>query len=126
MLERVLYAEDDSDIQQIAIIALETVGGFTVNICNDGLEALAAIENFAPQLLLLDVMMPNMDGPKALAKIREIDAFKKTPVIFMTAKVQQEEVKKYLDMGAIGIIAKPFDPMTLAIKIQGLWEKSKQ
>lgn len=126
MLERILYAEDDSDIQQIAIIALETVGGFTVNICNDGLEALAAIENFAPQLLLLDVMMPNMDGPKALAKIREIDAFKKTPVIFMTAKVQQEEVKKYLDMGAIGIIAKPFDPMTLAIKIQGLWEKSKQ
>lgn len=126
MLERILYAEDDSDIQQIAIIALETVGGFTVNICNDGLEALAAIEIFAPQLLLLDVMMPNMDGPKALAKIREIDAFKKTPVIFMTAKVQQEEVKKYLDMGAIGIIAKPFDPMTLAIKIQGLWEKSKQ
>jgi CheY-like chemotaxis protein len=126
MLERILYAEDDLDIQQIAILALETVGGFTVKTCNDGLEALASIENFTPQLLLLDVMMPNMDGPKALAKIREIDAFKKTPAIFMTAKVQQQEVKKYLDMGAIGVIAKPFDPMTLANQIQGIWEKSAQ
>ncbi|MFT5852304.1 MAG: two-component system OmpR family response regulator [Colwellia sp.] len=126
MLERILYAEDDSDIQQIAIIALETVGGFTVKICNDGLEALAAIENFAPQLLLLDVMMPNMDGPKALAKIREIHSYNKTPVIFMTARVQQAEVKKYLDMGAIGVIAKPFDPMTLADQIQEIWRKSKQ
>lgn len=125
MLERILYAEDDSDIQQIAIIALETVGGFKVKTCNDGLDALAAIENFGPQLLLLDVMMPNMDGPKALAKIREIDAFKKTPAIFMTAKVQQEEVKKYLDMGAVGVIAKPFDPMTLAVQIQDIWEKNK-
>ena len=126
MLERILYAEDDSDIQQIAILALEAVGGFTVKACNDGSDALTVIENFNPQLLLLDVMMPNMDGPKALAKIREMDAFKKTPAIFMTAKVQQEEVKKYLDMGAIGVIAKPFDPMTLAVQIQDILEKSEQ
>ena len=126
MLERILYAEDDSDIQQIAIIALEAVGGFTVKTCNDGLEALAAIENFCPQLLLLDVMMPNMDGPKALVKIREIAAFKSSPAIFMTAKVQPEEIKKYLEMGAIGVIAKPFDPMTLADQIRDIWEKSEQ
>tara|TARA_R110001583_G_scaffold43470_1_gene138325 strand:+ start:14100 stop:14489 length:390 start_codon:yes stop_codon:yes gene_type:complete len=126
MLERILYAEDNDDIQQIAIIALETLGGFTLKICNDGLEALAAIEGFSPQLLLLDVMMPNMDGPKALAKIREIEAFKNTPAIFMTAKVQPEEVSIYLDMGAVGVIAKPFDPITLADQIRDIWGKSEQ
>lgn len=123
MLERILYAEDDNDIQQIALLALETLGGFTIKTCNDGLEAIAAIEDFSPQLILLDVMMPNMDGPKALARIRELDAFKETPTIFMTAKVQPEEVNKYLDMGAVGVIAKPFDPMTLADQIRDIWGK---
>lgn len=123
MLERILYAEDDNDIQQIALLALETLGGFTIKTCNDGLEAIAAIEDFSPQLILLDVMMPNMDGPKALARIRELDAFKETPAIFMTAKVQPEEVNKYLDMGAVGVIAKPFDPMTLADQIRDIWGK---
>lgn len=126
MLERILYAEDDADIQQIAILALEAIGGFTVKTCNDGLEALAAIEDFSPQLLLLDVMMPNMDGPKALAEIRKIEGFNTTPVIFMTAKVQEEEVNKYLNIGAIGVIAKPFDPMTLAEQIQAIFEKNRQ
>ncbi len=125
MLERILYAEDNDDIQQIAIIALETIGGFTLKICNDGVEALAAIEEFSPQLILLDVMMPNMDGPNALIKIREIEAFKNTPTIFMTAKVQPDEVEKYLKMSAVGVIAKPFDPMTLADQIREIWEKSE-
>lgn len=126
MLERILYAEDNDDIQQIAIIALETIGGFTLKICNDGAEAVAAIEDFNPQLILLDVMMPNMDGPNALIKIREIEAFKNTPAIFMTAKIQPDEVNKYIEMGAIEVIAKPFDPMTLADQIRTVWEKSGQ
>lgn len=126
MLERILYAEDNDDIQQIAIIALETIGGFTLKICNDGVEALAAIEDFEPQLILLDVMMPNMDGPNALAKIREIEAYKNTPAIFMTAKIQPEEVNKYIEMGAVEVIAKPFDPITLADQIRSIWEKSEQ
>lgn len=125
MLERILYAEDNDDIQQIAIIALETIGGFTLKICNDGVEALASIEDFSPQLILLDVMMPNMDGPNALIKIREIEAFKNTPAIFMTAKIQPDEVEKYLNMGAVGVIAKPFDPMTLADQIREVWETNK-
>lgn len=125
MLERILYAEDNDDIQQIAIIALETIGGFTLKICNDGVEALASIEEFSPQLILLDVMMPNMDGPNALIKIREIEAFKNTPAIFMTAKIQPDEVEKYLNMGAVGVIAKPFDPMTLADQIREVWETNK-
>jgi len=126
MLERILYAEDDTDIQQVALLALEVVGGFTINTCNNGLEAVAEIENFTPQLLLFDVMMPNMDGPSALAEIREMNGFKLTPAIFMTAKVQPEEVKKYLDMGALAVIAKPFDPMTLASQVQEIWDRNQQ
>ena len=122
-LERILYAEDESDIQQVASLALEVVGGFTLKTCNSGLEAVNEIEAFAPQLLLFDVMMPDLDGPSALAKIREIEAYKDTPAIFMTAKVQPAEVQQYLDMGAVDVIPKPFDPMTLATQIQEIWAK---
>jgi len=125
-LSRILYAEDQIDIQQVAILALETVGGFTVKTCNSGLEATMAIDNFKPQLLLFDVMMPDMDGPTALIKIREMPDYKNTPAIFMTAKVQSNEVQSYLDMGAIAVIAKPFDPMTLASEIQEIWQRSQQ
>jgi len=123
ILERILYAEDEADIQQVASLALEMVGGFTLKICNSGLEAADACEAFEPQLLLFDVMMPDLDGPGALAKIRDIEAYKTTPAIFMTAKVQPEEVQGYLDMGAVEVIAKPFDPMTLASQIQEVWAR---
>jgi two-component system OmpR family response regulator len=122
-LIRILYAEDQIDIQQVAILALETVGGLTVKTCNSGLEAVDAINGFEPQLLLFDVMMPDMDGPTALMKIREMDNYKNTPAIFMTAKVQSNEVQAYLDMGALAVIAKPFDPMTLASQIQEIWQR---
>ena len=123
VLERILYAEDEPDIQQVASLALEMVGGFTLKTCSSGLEAVAEIEAFDPQLLLFDVMMPDMDGPTALAKIRELNAYENTPAIFMTAKVQPAEVQKYLDMGAVDVIPKPFDPMTLATQIQEIWER---
>lgn len=122
-LERILYAEDEDDIQQVASLALETVGGFTLKTCNSGVEAVAEIEAFEPQLLLFDVMMPDLDGPGALAKIREIDAYRETPAIFMTAKVQPAEIQQYIDMGAIDVIPKPFDPMTLANQIHEIWAR---
>ncbi|SIS75052.1 response regulator [Neptunomonas antarctica] len=124
-LERILYAEDEPDIRQVASLALEVVGGFTLKTCNTGLEAVAEVEAFAPQLLLFDVMMPDMDGPSALAKIREMDAYRKTPAIFMTAKVQPNEIQRYLDMGAVDVIAKPFDPMTLATQIGDIWARTQ-
>jgi len=124
-LERILYAEDEPDIQQVASLALEMVGGFTLKTCNSGLEAVNEIEAFEPQMLLFDVMMPDMDGPTALAKVREIEAYKDIPAIFMTAKVQPTEVKAYLDMGAVEVISKPFDPMTLATQIQAIWEREQ-
>ena len=123
ILERILYAEDEPDIQQVASLALEMVGGFTLQTCNSGLEAVAEIKEFDPQLLLFDVMMPDMDGPSALARIREMEAYRTTPAIFMTAKVQPNEIQHYLDMGAVDVIAKPFDQMTLATQISEIWAR---
>ena len=122
VLQRVLYVEDDADIRTIASMALEVVGGFTLQACASGAEALAAAEAFVPQLLLLDVMMPGMDGPTTLARLRELPATRDVPVIFMTAKVQASEVQHYRALGALGVISKPFDPMTLAAQVQALWD----
>jgi two-component system OmpR family response regulator len=122
-LVRILYAEDEPDIRQLVSLALEMVGGFTLKTCNSGLEALNAIETFEPQLLLLDVMMSELDGPGTLKKIREIEAYKETPAIFMTAKVQLDEIQGYFEVGVIDVIVKPFDPMTLAERIQEAWAK---
>jgi two-component system OmpR family response regulator len=124
-LERILYAEDDIDIQQVAILALETVGGFTLNVCNNGVEAIEQIASFQPQLLLFDVMMPDLDGPSALLKIRQKSEYQGIPAIFMTAKIQPQEVQQYLDMGALGVIAKPFNPMSLACQVKDMWQGSQ-
>lgn len=120
-LSRILYVEDEPDIQAVAKLALEAVGGFTLEVCSSGKEALAKAEAFAPQLMLLDVMMPEMDGPTAMKRLHEIPALADVPVVFMTAKVQPQEVKEYKAMGAIEVIAKPFDPMTLASDINDIW-----
>jgi len=123
-LNRVLYVEDEPDIQAVAKIALEMVGGFTVKICSSGEEALREAEAFAPEMILLDVMMPGMDGPSTLKALRQLPAFAATPVAFMTAKVQPQEVAHYKSLGALDAIPKPFDPMTLATQVRALWEKS--
>jgi len=122
-LTRVLYVEDEPDIQVVARLALEVLGGFTVEICSSGDEALRRAPVFQPQLILLDVMMPGMDGPTALGKLRELPQFAATPVIFMTAKIQPGEVAGYKELGALDVIPKPFDPMTLASKVQEIWER---
>lgn len=123
-LKKILYVEDEADIQAIAQIALEAVGGFTVKIFSSGFEAIDAISDFKPDLILLDVMMPNIDGPTTLLEIRKLEEFIDTPAIFMTAKVQQDEVDALRGSGAIDVIAKPFDPMTLADTIKNIWEKA--
>jgi two-component system OmpR family response regulator len=122
-LVRILYVEDEPDIRQLVSLALDVVGGFTLKTCNSGLEALNAIETFEPQLLLLDVIMSELDGPGTLKKIREIDAYKEIPAIFITAKVQLDEVQGYFEVGVVDVIVKPFDPMTLAERIQEAWAK---
>lgn len=124
-LKRILYVEDEPDIQAIAKLALEAIGGFAVEICSSGQEALDKAPSWQPQLILMDVMMPGMNGPDTLRKMREIPSLNATPVIFMTAKVQPAEVQKYKSMGALGVIPKPFDPMTLAATVSSAWEQAR-
>jgi CheY-like chemotaxis protein len=123
VLNRILYVEDDPDIQAIAIMVLETINGFTLEACSSGSEALAKAVQFKPDLVLLDVMMPGMDGPETLKGLRQFPELATTPVVFMTAKVQPQEVAAYLALGAVGVIAKPFDPMTLAQELSDIWSR---
>ena len=120
-LQRILYVEDDQDIQAITVMVLQTIHGFTLETCSSGSEALEKAAAFNPDLMLLDVMMPNMDGPETLKGLRAFPTLAITPAVFMTAKVQPQEVQAYLDLGAVGVIAKPFDPMTLADQLRAIW-----
>ena len=122
-LKRILYVEDEPDIQTVARLVLETLGGFTVEICSSGSEALSWAPDFQPQLFLLDVMMPLMDGPTTLKMLRGLPQFAGTPAIFMTAKVQPGEIAGYKEIGAVDVIPKPFDPMTLSSQVQAIWER---
>jgi len=122
LLQRVLYVEDEPDIQAVAKLALEMVGGLTVKICASGEEALSEVIGFGPDMILLDVMMPGMDGPSTLKALRALPAIATLPVAFMTAKVQPAEVAYYKSLGALDVIPKPFDPMTLASQVRAIWE----
>src|SRR5438128_2029593 len=119
-LKRILIIEDEPDIQAVAQLALELVGGFTVAVCGSCREALATAPAFAADLILLDVMMPGMDGPTTLKALRAIPSTAATPVIFMTAKVQPQEVERYKELGALDVIPKPFDPMSLPVTISAI------
>ena len=123
-LKRILYVEDEASIRTIAVTVLEAVGGFTVTACSSGKEALAAAPEANADLILLDVMMPEMDGPATLAALRAIAQTAQTPVIFMTAKVQANEIQQYKSLGAIDVIAKPFDPMALSAQIGEIWSRA--
>jgi len=119
-VERVLYVEDDPDIRAVAELALVDVGGFEACLCESGGEALERVDEFYPDLVLLDVMMPGMDGPQTLRALQDRPGGLSAPAIFMTARLQPEEIEEYRSMGAIGVIPKPFDPMTLGDQIREL------
>lgn len=125
-LTRILMVEDEPDIQTVARLALETVGGFTVATCDSGEQALTMAPDFGPELILLDVMMPGMDGPTTLKALRRIPELESVPVVFMTAKVQPQEVESFMAMGAEAVIAKPFDPMTLADRVREIWDQRQR
>lgn len=120
-LNKILYVEDDRDIQRIAQLALEKVGGFDVKICSSGHEALAEVSGFSPDLILLDIMLPEMDGLTILETLQQNEATAHIPVVFMTARVQADDVAEYQRRGALDVIFKPFDPMTLAGKLKEIW-----
>lgn len=120
-LSKILYVEDEPDIQAIAKLALETIGGFNLEVCSSGVEAIEKGPQFHPDLILMDVMMPGLDGPSTLLELRKNDDLNNTPVVFMTAKVQPQEIAEFKELGAVEVIAKPFDPMTLSEQINSIW-----
>ncbi|MDH5396319.1 MAG: response regulator [Gammaproteobacteria bacterium] len=122
-LSKIMYVEDQPDIQMVAKVALESVGGFEVLICSGGEEALEKVNGFNPQLILLDVMMPGMDGPTTKIELGKRPETSAIPVVFMTAKIQPAEVAEYKEMGALDVIPKPFDPMTLSDQIREIWNQ---
>ena len=122
-LKRILYAEDEIHIQTVAKLALERIGGFDVKACSSGQEALACAEVFVPDLILLDVMMPGLDGPSTLQQLRQMPQFFGTPVVFMTAKVQHDEVEHYKSLGVVEVIAKPFNSVKLSNQLRAVWER---
>ncbi len=122
-LQKILHIDDEADIRQVARLALETVGGFTVESCASGAEALERVKEFDPDLILLDVMMPGLDGPATFRALRELPDLGEVPVIFVTAKAMPSELERFRDMGAAGVIAKPFDPMTLPDQLREIWDE---
>jgi len=122
-LRNVMYIDDEPDIREVVQLALSLAGGLSIQTCDSGDQGLTQMMKERPDLVLLDVMMPGMDGPTTLGKMRADAALSRIPVIFMTAKAMPQEVARFREMGAIGVIPKPFDPMMLARQVFALWEK---
>ena len=120
---RILQVEDDHDILDISRIALETVGGHEVFQFANGNDAIAKAAELLPDLFLLDVQMPGLSGQETLEKLRNLPQCKETPVIFMTAKTQEAVVNRLHDIGAAGIVIKPFDPISLSGDIAAILAK---
>jgi len=122
----VVYVDDDEHIRQIASLALSLNQEISVETCDSGEAALALLPRLMPEFILLDVMMPGLDGPATLARIRANPLLSHIPVAFMTAKAMPQDSGVFQALGAVGLIAKPFDPMTLASQVSELWRASRQ
>jgi CheY-like chemotaxis protein len=115
---RVLHVEDEPDIREVAEVSLGLDPDLVSRSCGSGEEALAIAEDWLPDIILLDVMMPVMDGPATLALLRANVSTADIPVVFMTARAQSRELDLFRSLGAVGVIPKPFDPMTLAASVR--------
>ncbi|MGP0090659.1 MAG: response regulator [Xanthobacteraceae bacterium] len=116
---RVLHVDDEPDIRDLVEISLGLDPGFAVRSCASCEEALAAVGEWSPHLILVDVTMPGLDGPALLARLRARPETAPIPVVFMTARAQTKELERFKALGAVGVIPKPFDPMTLAEAVRG-------
>ena len=122
-LERIVFVEDDPDITELIDIALNTIGGMSAVGFSSGYMAIKEAAVHAPQILLLDVMMPGIDGPETLKRLRGQSVLKDVPAIFLTAKVHPNEIRHLRELGSDAVIAKPFDPMGLADKLRSIWQE---
>jgi len=119
---KILLVDDDASLRRIAQLSLTRVGGFEVLEAGSGHDALTLAAGEHPAMILLDVMMPGLDGPTTLAALRANPDTAAIPVVFLTAKVQRAEIDRFLGLGVRGVIAKPFDPMTLSAEVRRLLE----
>lgn len=122
IIKNVLMVDDDAAIRRVAEISLSRIGKLNVMLASSGAQALEILETFLPDAILLDVMMPGMDGPGVFKAIRANPAFENIPVIYMTAKAQKHEVQNYFESGISGVIIKPFDPVTLPLEVNSIVE----
>jgi CheY-like chemotaxis protein len=122
-LNRICYVEDDEDIQRIVRMSLERVGKMTVAVVSDSTKAVETIIAFKPDLVMLDWMMPVMDGPAVFRAMLEREETKGLPVVFITAKASQRELDELIALGAAGTISKPFSPKDLPDQLRALWAK---
>lgn len=120
--KRILHVDDQPDIRGIVKLALGKIGGFDVFSCSSGQEALEAAPGFAPEILLIDMNMPGMDGMELLAKMRESGVT--VPAIFFTARINPADLERYRAAGAIGTLSKPFDPLKLGRQIAQIWAEN--
>ena len=122
-LQRICYVEDDEDIQRIVRMSLERVGKMTVEVVTDPLKAIGVMNAFKPDLVMLDWMMPGMDGPTLFKKMKEDPQMSLLPVVFITAKASQTELDELKLLGAAGTISKPFSPKDLPDQLRAIWAK---
>jgi len=120
-LLRVLCVEDDDDIRRILRLSLEKIGRMTVELIADPAKAIDSIIAFRPQLVMLDWMMPEIDGPALLRKMRENPDTRAIPIVFVTAKASQRELAELRALGAAGAISKPFAPKDLPDQLRAIW-----
>lgn len=122
MLTKVLHVDDEEDVRRIVELALSQIGGLDVCTCANGIEAVQRAPEFAPDLLLVDSMMPEMSGEETVRRLRELDGFQTTPVVFLTA-VGHREVRNRLEaLNPASIILKPFDPISLHEQLAQIWQ----
>ena len=123
---KIMIVDDEDDIRTIAAMALELTADFVVALAASGQQAIDEAPAFGPDIILLDFMMPGMDGPSTLRVIQSHTDLSRVPIVFMTGKVQPDEVASCLAMGAVAVISKPFDAMKLAEQIQNIWDTGQQ
>jgi CheY-like chemotaxis protein len=121
-LKKIMLVEDDPDIQLITRLSLEAGGGYCVRVCSSGEEAVKSAQAHAPDLILLDVMMPGMDGLATMEALRKLPGIGATPMVFFTANTQDQVRRNLLRLGALGVIVKPIDPNALVEQIRTLWQ----
>lgn len=122
-LKKILHVEDDESIRLIVEMALVDLCNMTLVSCDSGSQALEQLLNFVPELILLDAMMPQMDGLQTLKAIRKLENIQGIPVVFITARIQQAEKQQYLDAGAVAVIEKPFNPSELGAQLTAIYLK---